>query len=88
MEVKTLHCGQRCPYGDSYYEFQIVTDKKLSYKECIELTNHKNRFGYPWMSYTDWSNTPKDMAQYFGGYCDVIANSEGYKVVYCEPYDD
>jgi hypothetical protein len=29
-EVKNLHSGQRRPYGDSYYEFMVKTDKPKS----------------------------------------------------------
>jgi len=95
FEATKTHSGQYKRYGDSYYEWDIITDlpeervlEKMFYDVCkIEKD--------PPPHYDEWSKNIKvgqsrefDYGYYFSGYYKIDKTDFGYHFTICHPYTD
>ena len=87
-QVECLHAGQRHAYGDSFYEYQVYTEKPMERKDIIIACNKRNHFGKEWKTKEEWRKKVGCAIDYFAGYCEIIKNAKGYFVRFCEPYTD
>ena len=81
--IEWTHSGQYHPYGDTFRVAEIMTTD--TNPESI-LSIMKTLYGYDVPLKKDWN--PKDIGDYFAGYCEVDKIAGGWKYTKCEPYTD
>ena len=89
-EIKVIHVGQYKPYGDSFYEYDIITSEKdveKIRKYCIEKYNYNKELP----TEEEFRNNKHrfiDASYYFNGYYSLTPIEGGYKFIMCKPYTD
>lgn len=83
VTVETVECGQRGPYTDSRYEFEITTDiddRDVIFQFCQEKLRRCNQPRSEW--------TMRDLNSYFKGYYTLNKTKDGWRYFVLMPFTD
>lgn len=89
-KINIIHVGQYKPYGDSFYEYDIITDETDIEKVkqyCIEKYNYNKELP----TEEEFLKSPlksSSASYYFNGYYSLTPIEGGYKFIMCKPYTD
>ena len=87
MDIKIKAAGQSKPYGDSEYEWELITKEDIDEAELLAFCQRLLRKNT--QTYEEWRRGNVSASIYFRGYYTLVKRTSGtwiYRVV--EPYCD
>ena len=97
FKAKKTHSGQYKRYGDSFYEWKVISDlpkEEVLHKCFTDLAKSEYPTKQEWVKNIN-GEMKNNMGYYFHGYYtftksffDVDDNADGYYFTVCHPYTD
>ena len=92
FETKQVHSGQYKPYGDSFYVWEVKTNrsKEETVEWCLQnLCKRRVPESAEWHKNIQYGGAKSgDMGYYFGGYYSIKTIDGGFEFTVCTPYAD